>query len=864
MQTPTKTRHVHVAIVGSGFAGLGTAIRLTQEGVTDFVVLERKGQLGGVWRDNSYPGSACDVESHLYSFSFARNPDWTHAYSPQSEIWAYLEACADRFGVRDKLLFHHEVVSAHWDDTRERWLLETSGGTFTADVVVAAAGALSEPAYPAIPGIPEFRGKAFHSALWDHEYDLAGKRVAVIGTGASAIQFVPHVQRVAKSVVLFQRNPPWILPRGDRAFRGFERRALRSSKLLQRAVRARVWARREASALAFFYPRVAKVAQLLARAHLRRSVQDPALRRKLTPSYTLGCKRVLVSDNFYPAVSQPNVDIVTHPITALTPRGVVTAEGKEHEVDVVIFGTGFKVQAYPFGHKVRGRTGKTLAETWEKTMFAHVGTTVPGFPNLFLLAGPNTALGHSSVLLMMEAQVEHVMGALRHMRTTGARTVEPREDATAAFVAAVDKEMRGTVWTSGGCKSWYLDAHGRNSALWPGFTFTFVRRVAPFHPEEYRMSQSHAKSQATPHPGPIDRARFRAARVLTHLPPGVQRAMSGGKAIQRDGYTLDPALQLLLAVDPSARKPWPEDALKMRRSKDRDAVTMRGPLPEVHATRDLSVDGATGKLRARYYATNAGTAPLLVYFHGGGFVFGTLETHDVGCRLLCAHGGFHVLSVEYRLVPEARFPAPIEDGQAALAWAMRHAGELGSQASQVGIGGDSAGGNLSAVVSLLARGTKQAPACQLLIYPATDRTRAHPSMNSLAEGFLLTRHSVEWFHAQYAASVGADSHDPRISPLVAPDLRGLPPALVVTAGFDPLRDEGEAYAAALSAAGNVSVLRRFDGLIHGFFNLTGLHDVSRDAVIAIAGATRALFEAKHAEARPDPTGNGAHAGVVPS
>jgi acetyl esterase len=344
---------------------------------------------------------------------------------------------------------------------------------------------------------------------------------------------------------------------------------------------------------------------------------------------------------------------------------------------------------------------------------------------------------------------------------------------------------------------------------------------------------------------PLNHLMYLAARGMTHLPAGLQRALAGGGPVQRDGYTLDPGLQLMLASDPRLKKPWTDDPIRLRKERDHEILGIRGPAPAVHAVRDLNVDGATGPLRARAYLTevtdDAG-APLLVYFHGGGFVFGNLDTHDVGCRLLCKHGGFHVLSVEYRLVPEHRFPAAILDGQAALAWAVKHAAELGADPSRVGVGGDSAGANMSAVVSLLSRAQGPVPACQVLIYPPTDRTRAHPSMNRLAEGFILTRASVEWFHAQYAAPVGADSADPRISPLLAPDLSGLPPALIVTAGFDPLRDEGEAYAAALQAAGTPAILRRFDGLIHGFFNLTGIHDPSRDAVIAIAGAARALFD----------------------
>ncbi len=844
---PAPPRHIHIAIAGSGFGGLGTAIRLKQRGEEDFLVFERAGQLGGVWRDNTYPGCACDVESHLYSFSFARNADWSRSYSPQAEIRAYLEACTDRFGVRPHLRFHHAVEEATWDAVAARWNLRTSGGPFTADVFVCAVGALSEPGIPSFPGLESFQGKAFHSAAWDHDYDLGGKRVAVVGTGASAIQFIPAIQPRVKALTVFQRTPPWVLPRNDRAFRAFERRLLRASPALQLLARASIYSRRELSGLAFFHPRVAKLVERVALRYLARSVPDPELRRKLTPHYTLGCKRILISDDYFAAIAAPNVEVVTDAITRVTPAGVVTADGREHEVDAIVLGTGFRIQEFPFGRHIRGRDGRTLAEAWASTMTAHLGTTVAGFPNLFLLQGPNSVLGHSSVIIMIEAQIEHVLNALRAMRETGATAIEPTPEAQAAFVTEVDRAMQGTVWTTGGCSSWYLDRQGRNSALWPSFTFRFAHRVAPFHPEEYWMTPAHAKPTRV-RPSPLDRLSVLLGRGMTHLPPGVQRALSGGRPVTTDGYTLDPGLQLILASDPRLRKPWSESPLRLRKQQDRAMIGSRGPLPRVHGVRDLEIEGASGPLRARHYATDAASAPLLVYFHGGGFLFGNLETHDVCCRLLCKHGGFHVLAVDYRLVPEHRFPAAIHDGQAALAWATKHAASLGADPSRVGVGGDSAGANISAVVSQLSRSTGIVPTCQLLIYPPTDRTRAHPSMNKLAEGFILTRATVEWFHAQYAAPVGANSSDPRISPLLASDLGGLPPALVVTAGFDPLRDEGEAYATALQAAGTVASLRRFEGLVHGFVNLTGIHDASRDAVVSIAGATRALFDVARPEA----------------
>ena len=508
---PKNPPHIHVAIAGSGFGGLGTAIRLAQSGFKDFLVFERSSDVGGVWRDNTYPGCACDVESHLYSFSFARNPEWTRSFSPSHEIHAYLRACAEKFGVLPRIRFEHEIRSAAWDDDAQRWRLETSKGPFTADVLVAAVGALSDPSIPKLPGLETFAGKAFHSARWDHDHDLADKRVAVIGTGASAIQFVPHIQPKVAALNVFQRTPPWIVPRGDHALGARQRRVLRSSNAAQWLKRASIYALRELMAVSFFDTRVAKVTQGLARMHLARSVRDPVLRAKLTPKYTMGCKRILLSDDYLPALAKENVEVVTDAITEIRPEGVVTSDGKLHAVDTIIFGTGFQVQRYAFAERVRGRNGQLLSETWKDRMTAHLGTTVAGYPNFFVLQGPNTGLGHTSVITMIESQIEHIVNALRYVRARGLATVEPRAEAQEAFVAEVDKGLEGTVWNTGGCKSWYLDAKGHNSTLWHGFTFTFKRRVEPFDPSDYvvmaRRKNQGAAAEKKPKNG---RARVEA------------------------------------------------------------------------------------------------------------------------------------------------------------------------------------------------------------------------------------------------------------------------------------------------------------------------------------------------------------------
>ena len=505
--------HVRVAIAGSGFGGLGTAIRLTQSGIDDFLVFERSSDVGGVWRDNTYPGCACDVESHLYSFSFARNPEWTRSFSPSKEIHAYLRACAERFGILPRIRFDHEIHSATWDEDAQRWRLETKHGVYTADFFVAAVGGLSEPAVPSLPGLETFSGTTFHSARWNHEHVLAGKRVAVIGTGASAIQFVPAIQPEVARLKVFQRTPPWIVPRKDRALTDRERRVLRSSNVAQWLLRARIYALREIMALPFFDARIAKLGQRIAERHLERRVRDPILRAKLTPSYTMGCKRILLSDDYLPAVTQPNVDVVTDSIVEIRPEGVVTKDGTLHEVDTIIFGTGFHVQDFPFAKRVQGKGGRLLSDTWKDRMTAHLGTTVSGYPNLFLLQGPNTALGHTSVITMQESQIEHVVNALRYVAKERLATVEPRLEAQNAFVADVDAKTKRTVWTSGGCKSWYLDAQGRNSTLWPGFTFTFKRRVERFDPSEYVLMPRSSRTSEIKAPGESPRVFANGSRL---------------------------------------------------------------------------------------------------------------------------------------------------------------------------------------------------------------------------------------------------------------------------------------------------------------------------------------------------------------
>jgi cation diffusion facilitator CzcD-associated flavoprotein CzcO len=486
----TSADHHRVVIIGTGFSGIGAAIKLKEAGVSDFVILERADDVGGVWRDNTYPGCACDVPSHLYSFSFAPNPDWSYSFSPQPEIRSYLRNVAERFDIVRYVRFNHDVESATWDEDAKRWVLATSEGTLTADLVIAATGALSGPSIPDIPGLSSFRGTVFHSARWDHDYDLAGKRVAVIGTGASAIQFVPAIQPTVGKLTLFQRTPPWVMSRNSKPYSPLRRALFRLFPMMRKAERAWIFSTWEARVIPFVVrPKIMKIGQKAAIAHLHKQVADPELRRKLRPNYLLGCKRILLADDYYPALTQDNVEVVTSGIAEIKERSVVTTDGVEHEVDAIIFGTGFEVTDPPIKDRVKGRDGRTLADAWVNGIEAHNGTTISGFPNFFIMTGPNTGLGHTSMILMIEAQITYILDALRQLERRGAAAFDVRPEAQAAYNDALQKRLTKTIWAVGGCNSWYQDQKtGKIPALWPGSTIEFRRRLSRFDTASYRFT----------------------------------------------------------------------------------------------------------------------------------------------------------------------------------------------------------------------------------------------------------------------------------------------------------------------------------------------------------------------------------------
>jgi cation diffusion facilitator CzcD-associated flavoprotein CzcO len=482
----SEVPHTPAVVIGAGFSGIGASIVLGRAGV-GHVVLERANDIGGTWRDNRYPGCRCDVPSHLYSYSFALNPNWSETYSPHDEIWAYLRRTVDDFGVTERILFNHDVLYAAWDESAQHWRLTTSGGERTTDVLVLGTGPLAEPSFPDIPGMESFEGTAFHSAKWPDDHDVTGERVAVIGTGASAIQIVPEIQPKVDQLTVFQRTPPWVLPHSNRRITNFERFVYRNFPPAQRLARAFVYGSREVfGGMLVKNGRALRVAEKLAYRWLARQVPDPELRAKVTPDYRPGCKRLLPSNDWYPAIQQPNVDLVTEKIIEIGPRHIVTADGLETPVDTIVFATGFHVTDNPMLHRVRGRDGRTLAEHWSVGgMRAYLGTTVDGFPNMFFLAGPNTGIGHTSLVFMVEAQLAYLAGALREMRRRGAASAEVRKPVLDSYTVEIQAKAAKTVWNTGGCASWYLDAEDRNTTIWPDYTFRFKRRTRRFDAESY-------------------------------------------------------------------------------------------------------------------------------------------------------------------------------------------------------------------------------------------------------------------------------------------------------------------------------------------------------------------------------------------
>ncbi len=480
-----ERREVDVLIVGGGFSGVGVAIKLAQEGFTDVLLLEKAERLGGTWRENTYPGCACDVLSTLYSYSYAPSHEWRRAFGRQPEILDYLEDVAHRHELHAKVHFGTELLEASWDERRARWRVQTNRGELTARVLVSAAGPLHKPVVPALPGLAGFAGTVFHSSEWNHEHDLRGRRIAVVGTGASAIQFVPEIQPLAERLHVFQRTAPWVLPKPDREIHRFERALLLRLPFIQRGLRGAIYGASELVQLAQRHPDAMRRLQRVGLAHLERQVPDPQLRAQLTPRFALGCKRILLSNVYYPALSQPNCEVIPAAVREVREHAVVDTDGVEREVDTIIFGTGFQVTDIPIAALLRGRDGRTLREVWQGSPQAYLGTTVTGFPNLFKLIGPNSGNGHGSAMTIIEAQAGYLAQALHAMRRAGVESVEVRREVQERYNARVQRALAGTVWNAGGCASYYLDVNGRNSTIYPWSTIDMRRRLRRFDAASY-------------------------------------------------------------------------------------------------------------------------------------------------------------------------------------------------------------------------------------------------------------------------------------------------------------------------------------------------------------------------------------------
>ena len=475
-----------VAIVGSGFGGLGAAVRLRDANINNFVVFERANDLGGTWRENTYPGCRCDVSSNLYSFSFAPNPNWTNTYSYQSEILQYLHYVASRYQLHDHIQFEHDVANISFDGVSRLWILSTNRGEFHARAVVLAVGGLTEPRMPEIEGIEEFSGSTMHTAKWDHSVSLANKRVGVIGTGASAIQLIPEIAGAVSHLDIFQRTPAWVLPHLGHSVKRRTRRLFAVVPFSQHLVRYHNYWRRELLVLGFVKdPSRMSTGEEQARLFIGAHVADPTLRDRLTPSYRMGCKRVLISNDFYPTVERDNVEVVVDAIERITAQGVRTRDGRLHELDVLILATGFMVTDNPICAKVHGADGSVLADAFRGATAHYKGTTFPTFPNLFMLGGPNTGLGHTSVIFMIESQLNYVVAALGTVLSRGA-LVQPTAQAADQWTTTLQEKFPGSVWGSG-CKSWYLNDRDLNTIIWPDFTFNFRRATRNFNADDHEI-----------------------------------------------------------------------------------------------------------------------------------------------------------------------------------------------------------------------------------------------------------------------------------------------------------------------------------------------------------------------------------------
>ena len=767
-ETPTAV------IVGGGFGGIGMAIKLRQIGITDFVMLEKSGEVGGTWRDNTYPGAACDVPSPLYSFSFAQDFDWPRFYSGHEDIHRYLAHCVAKYGLMPHVRLNCEIQRASFDEDQGLWKIETARGeTVWARTLITATGQLNRPAQPKIPGLESFRGKRFHSARWDHGHDLAGRRVGVIGTGASAIQFVPHVVEKAAHVVLFQRTAPYVLPKPDRPIPAFENWLYRRVPLLGKLVRATVYGIFESLGIGLFKfrPALAPLRGLWS-LHLRWTIKDPELRRKLTPDYPFGCKRLLFENNYYPALTKPHVTLVTQNIQSIGEDHVLTSDGVKHEIDTLILGTGFAASDFLAPMEIRGRQGQELGAVWREGAQAYLGITVSGFPNLFMLYGPNTNLGHNSIIYMLESQIRYVTDAIAQLCAQPDISFDVKPDIQHRFNTRLQQALESTAWAEG-CKSWYINPHGKITNNWSSFTFTYRRLTRRFDAASYqRLGARDTEPAGAVTAGEPIITRIARLAVRTCFKP-----------------VLHPRFPIAF------QRAWVAAATR----------TLLVPFGIRFETSRLG-DVPVQTIRLKSAPPDSATAVL--FLHGGAFILGSPATHRSITGRIAKLTGATVFVADYRLAPEHPFPAALDDALACYRALLAR----GYAPDRIAVAGDSAGGGLAVSLCLRLRdeGLEQ-PVCLALISPWVDLR-----LSQLAPVFDDVLLSHAWL--QQGASAYLRNHpaaDPLVSPVLA-DLGGLPPTLVHAAAEEILRNDARRLRDALTAAGVAVTPREFPRLWHDF------------------------------------------------
>jgi cation diffusion facilitator CzcD-associated flavoprotein CzcO/acetyl esterase/lipase len=808
-------RLFEVLIVGGGFGGIGMAIALRRAGIVDFLVLERGPGVGGVWRDNTYPGAACDVPSHVYSFSFEPNPDWSRTFASQEEIHAYLRHCADKYALAEHLRCHAEVSEAVFDEAASLWRVRlVDGAELAARVLVTAAGQLSTPTVPQVEGLDSFRGPAFHSARWDHGVDLAGKRIGVIGTGASATQFVPEIAKQAARLTVFQRSPAWIIPRPDKPYRPWQKALFRASPLAMRLHRGMIYTYYESRALAFWRAKwMLKIAAGMPfRRMLARQVTDPALRQRLTPAYPIGCKRILLSSEYLATFGRPNVELVTEGIARVTPGGIETTDGRTHELDAIVYGTGFAATRFLAPMRITGRGGLELNTAWREGAASYLGMTVPGFPNFFMLYGPNTNLGHNSIVYMLQSQTAHVMRCLRALRRAdnplGADRIEVEAAPHRAFNQAIQARLAQSAWV--GCRSWYLDEQGRNTINWPGFSLSYRWLAKRASLSAYRFTRAGTHPDETrvlPPPSRLE-ALFAAQNRL--LLRGLFKPLVG------------PALGL-----PAQRRVagWLSLPMPAARKVERRQHRV-GSLP-------VEVALPAGVIEA--------SAPgAILYLHGGAFCLGSPWTHRALTTRLARAAGMPVWVPDYRLAPEYPYPAALDDAAACYAAMLAS----GLRADRIVVAGDSAGGGLAMALMLRLRLRLRARAAALpgglaLLSPLLDLDLSDPELEARAgEDPMVGSAWLRQALAAYACPPDAPEHRP-----LDADLAGLPAMLIQVGTDEILLGDALRLAARAQDHGVRCRLEVFEARWHVFHLQAAQLRGARSAIGAVAAFARERVEA---------------------